>query len=205
MRDTHTDAALPGAAGACTDASVPHPGAFRTTAALAHSDVAPALTDVVVRTMMAADCCAVAALIRTAFAAQPVLTDPPPSALRETAATVAAHLAAGSGAIACAAGKIVGSVMWEPKDGGLYLQRLAVEPAWRGRGIARALIAATEAAARRAGQPRLHLATRLVLTANRRLFASYGFVEVALHAHPGYAAPTSVEMEKRLEASGSTL
>ena len=205
MRDTHTDAALPGAAGACTDASVPHPGAFRTTAALAHSDVAPALTDVVVRTMMAADCCAVAALIRTAFAAQPVLTDPPPSALRETSSSVAAHLAAGGGAVACAGGKIVGSVMWEPKDGGLYLQRLAVEPAWRGRGIARALIAATEAAARRAGQPRLHLATRLVLTANRRLFASCGFVEVALHAHPGYAAPTSVEMEKRLEASGSTL
>jgi ribosomal protein S18 acetylase RimI-like enzyme len=155
--------------------------------------------------MTPADCRAVAALIRVAFAAQPVLTDPPPSALRETAATVAAHLAAGGGAVACAAGKIVGSVMWGPKDGGLYLQRLAVEPAWRGRGIARALIAATEAAARRAGQPRLHLGTRLALTASRRLFASCGFVEVALHAHPGYAAPTSVEMEKRLEPPESAL
>jgi predicted N-acetyltransferase YhbS len=155
--------------------------------------------------MTPADCRAVAALIRTAFAAQPVLTDPPPSAVRETATTVAAHLAAGGGAVACAGGKIVGSVMWEPKDGGLYLQRLAVQPAWRGRGIARALLAATEAAARRAGQPRLHLATRLVLTANRRLFAANGFVEVALHAHPGYAAPTSVEMEKRLEPPGPTL
>ena len=63
----------------------------------------------------------------------------------------------------------------------------------------------TEAVARRTGQPRVHLGTRLVLAANRRLFASCGFVEVALHAHPGYAAPTSVEMEKRLEASGSSL
>ena len=157
------------------------------------------------RRMTPADCRAVAALIRTAFDDQPVLTDPPPSALRETSSSVAAHLAAGGGAVACAGGKIVGSVMWEPKDGGLYLQRLAVEPGWRGRGIARALIAATEAAARRAGQPRLYLGIRLVLTANRRLFASCGFVEVALHAHPGYAAPTSVEMEKRLEASGSSL
>ena len=155
--------------------------------------------------MTPADCHAVAALIRTAFAAQQVLTDPPPSALRESATTIAAHLAAGGGAVACAAGKIVGSVMWEPKDGGLYLQRLAVEPAWRGRGIARTLLAATEAAARRAGQRRLHLETRLVLTANRRLFAASGFVEVALHAHPGYAAPTSVEMEKRLEPSGPAL
>jgi predicted N-acetyltransferase YhbS len=155
--------------------------------------------------MTQADCPAVAALIRTAFAAQPVPTDPPPSALRETTATVAAHLADGGGAVACAGGKIVGSVMWAPKDGGLYLQRLAVAPPWRGWGIARALIAATEATARRAGQPRLHLGTRLVLTANRRLFASCGFVEVALHAHPGYAAPTSVEMEKRLEPPGPPL
>ena len=205
MRDAHTDTALWGAAGACTDAAVPRPDPARTTATLAQTGAAPAHTDVAVRPMTPADCRAVAALIRTAFAAQPVLTDPPPSALRETAASVAAHLAAGGGAVACAGGKIVGGVMWESKDGGLYLQRLAVEPSWRGRGIARALIAATEAAARRAGQPRLHLGTRLVLTANRRLFASCGFVEVALHAHPGYAAPTSVEMEKRLEPAGSTL
>jgi predicted N-acetyltransferase YhbS len=155
--------------------------------------------------MTPADRHAVAALIRTAFAAQPVLTDPPPSALRETATTIATHLASGGGAVACAGGKIVGSVMWEPKDGGLYLQRLAVEPAWRRRGIARTLLAATEAAARAAGQPRLHLGTRLVLAANRRLFAASGFVEVALHAHPGYAAPTSVQMEKRLEPPGSAL
>ncbi len=149
--------------------------------------------------MTPADCRTVAALIRRAFSAQPVPTDPPPSALRETAATVAAHLAAGGGAVACTGQRIVGSVMWEPKDDGLYLERLAVAPAWRGRGIARALVAATEAAARRAGVPRLHLGTRLVLTGNRRLFAACGFVEIARHAHPGYAAPTWVEMEKRLE------
>jgi len=147
----------------------------------------------------------VAALIRRAFAAQPVATDPPPSALRETAASVAAHLAAGGGVVACAGRRIVGSVMWEPKDGGLYLQRLAVAPALRGRGIARRLVAAAETAARQAGVGRLYLATRVVLTGNRRLFAACGFVEVALHAHPGYAAPTSVEMEKRLEPPGAAL
>jgi hypothetical protein len=51
----------------------------------------------------------------------------------------------------------------------------------------------------------VYLGTRLVLTDNRLLFASCGFVEVALHAHPGYAAPTSVEMEKRLEPPGTAL
>ncbi len=157
----------------------------------------------IVRAMVPADCPAVAALIRRAFAAQSVPTDPPPSALRETEASVTAHLAAGGGAVACAADRIVGSVMWEPKDGGLYLERLAVDPAWRGQGIARALVAVAEAAAALTGKPRLHLGTRLVLTGNRRLFAACGFVEIARHAHPGYAAPTWVEMEKRVEPSGT--
>ena len=148
--------------------------------------------------MVPADCDAVAALIRLAFAAQPVRTDPPPSALREDAASVAAHLVAGGGSVAEVDGQLVGSVMWEPKGGGLYLERLAVDPAWRGRGIARSLVAVVEEAARQTGAPRVHLGTRLVLTDNRRLFAACGFVEIARHAHPGYAAPTWVEMEKRL-------
>jgi N-acetylglutamate synthase-like GNAT family acetyltransferase len=82
--------------------------------------------------------------------------------------------------------------------GGLYLARLAVAPAWRRRGIARALIVAAEMAARNAGLPRLYLSTRLVLLDNRRLFAACGFVETARNAHPGYAEPTFVNMEKRL-------
>lgn len=156
-------------------------------------------SEITVRAVTAADCPAVAALIQAAFAAQPVRVDPPPSALGETAESIGMHLAAGGGAVASACGRIVGSVMWEPKDGGLYLQRLAVDPAWRRKGIAHALMAAAEAAARNAGFPRMHLGTRLVLMGNRRLFTTCGFVETARNAHPGHAAPTWVAMEKRLE------
>jgi predicted N-acetyltransferase YhbS len=158
---------------------------------------------IVCRPMTEADCTGVAALIRIAFAAQTVRTDPAPSALRETADSVALHRAAGGGAVACADGRIVGSVLWEPKDGGLYLERLAIDPAWRRRGIARALVAEVETAARASGHVRIHLGTRLVLLDNRRLFAACGFLEIAQHAHPGYAAPTWVEMEKRLETPGT--
>jgi hypothetical protein len=42
------------------------------------------------------------------------------------------------------------------------------------------------------------LSTRLALIDNRRLFASCGFREGEQHAHPGYAAPTFVDMEKLL-------
>ncbi len=152
--------------------------------------------------MRAADAPTVAALIRDAFALQPVALDPPPSALGVTAAAVAAHLDThldmGGGAVAVSGAAVLGAVLWEERDGGLYISRLAVVPRARRRGIARALVDAAEAAGRALGVPRLHLGTRLALIGNRRLFAAAGFAEVALHAHPGYPAPTWVEMEKRL-------
>ena len=144
------------------------------------------------------DAPAVAAVIRTAFAAQSVITDPLPSALRMTEADVTSHLLHGAGAVAEANGELVGSALWIERDGGLYLGRLAVVPAWRGRGIAKTLVAAAEAAARRMSLPRVHLSTRIMLLDNRRLFAACGFVETTREAHPGYAEPTFVNMEKRL-------
>jgi GNAT superfamily N-acetyltransferase len=92
----------------------------------------------------------------------------------------------------------VGAVLWVEKDGGLYVARLSVHPAWRGRGVARALMGAAEAEARRRALPRMLLSTRLALIDNRRLFAACGFRETAQHAHPGYAEPTFVDMEKGL-------
>lgn len=148
---------------------------------------------------MPQDADAVAALVRAAFAAQSAVTDPLPSALRVTAADVVAHLAAGgAGAVAEVEAALAGSVLWEAKVGGLYVSRVAVAPAFRRRGIARALLAAAEHAARRAGLPFMHLATRLVLADNRRLFAACGFVETEFTAHPGYAEPTSVTLVKRV-------
>jgi ribosomal protein S18 acetylase RimI-like enzyme len=93
---------------------------------------------------------------------------------------------------------MAGSALWVEQEGGLYLSRLAVAPAFRRCGIAKALVMAAEHAARSAGLPVLRLSTRLPLLDNRRLFAACGFVETTREAHPGYAEPTFVNMEKKL-------
>jgi predicted N-acetyltransferase YhbS len=151
-----------------------------------------------VRALAPADAAAAAALIRAAFADLSAPVDPPPSALRETEATVAATIASGGGACAEAGAALAGVVLWDEKEGGLTIARLSVRPDWRGRGVARALMDAAEAEARRRALPRMHLSTRLALLDNRRLFAACGFRETSVHAHPGYSAPTFVDMEKLL-------
>ncbi len=154
----------------------------------------------VFRALGADDAAAAALVIRSAFASQSVATDPPPSALKETTESVTASLAAPhqGGIGAWTGATLAGCVMWQVQARGLYLGRLSVAPAFRRRGLAPLLVEAAEAEARRQGLPRLLLSTRLVLADNRRLFARCGFVEAQHHAHPGYAHPTFVDMEKSL-------
>ncbi len=153
--------------------------------------------DVALRPLGPDDSATVAALIRTAFATLRV--EPAPSGLGVSAEMVAAHLAAGGGGAVIEPGRAC--ILWLRQERGLYVSRLAVHPAARGQGLAATLLRAAEAAARRHGMRRLWLSTRLAAEGNRRLFARFGFVEGEQHAHPGYAAPTYVEMEKQLASS----
>lgn len=154
-----------------------------------------------IRAAQPADAAAIAALIRTCFAAVAARLDPPPSALRESAASVADQIAAGGGAVWDEAG-IRGCVLWRPDGDALYTGRLAVAPEWQRRGIALALLAEAEREAGRRRLARLTLAVRLVLEGNRRLFARAGFHETTQEAHPGFASPTFVNAEKRLGDRG---
>lgn len=159
------------------------------------------MAELQIRRLAPADAATAARVIREAFAAQGVATDPPSSALRETAESVAAHLVAGGGAVAEVGAGLIGLVLWADREGGLYLGRLAVLPPWRGRGVGRALIGEGEAEARRRGLPRLHVRVRLALDDNRRLFSACGFRATEQGAHPGYAAATYAVMEKSLRWS----
>ncbi|MGL4960118.1 MAG: GNAT family N-acetyltransferase [Inquilinus sp.] len=148
----------------------------------------------------AAEIAAVVVLIRGAFADYADRLDPPPSAVRETAESIAVLLGREHGLVAEAGGAAVGCLFLQRREGGdIYVGRVAVACAHRRGGVGRALMAAAEAEARRLGGARLTLGVRLALDGNRRFFASLGFVEGALHAHPGYDKPTWVEMMKAIE------
>ena len=144
------------------------------------------------------DASTAAALIRAAFADQGGKTDPPSSALEETAEAVAKKLAEGGGFAAFAAQEMVALVIFTPDADALYLGRLAVSPVARGQGLAARLLALAERQATSLGYARTRLRVRLDLPANRRLFERNGYEETTRLAHPGYDRPTFAVMEKRL-------
>lgn len=156
---------------------------------------------ITIRPATFADANLLSELIMAAFSAYPMSLNPPSGALKETPDAIREKLADHGACIAVIGDTPVGCVLYTPEPGNaLYLGRLAVHPDWRGRGIARTLVAYVEDEARRRGFDRLRLSVRIALTDNHRLFAACGFVEVGREAHAGFSEPTMIKMEKRLSA-----
>ncbi|SHI80104.1 GNAT family N-acetyltransferase [Wenxinia saemankumensis] len=135
-------------------------------------------------------------LLHRAFAYMEGRIDPPSSLLRLDAAAM--DVPARAGEVWALGDPVRATVTLTPQEGALYLGKLAVDEAARGRGLARGLVDLAGARARALGLPRLRLQVRVELTGNQRAFSAMGFVEVARHAHPGYASPTSITFEKDL-------
>lgn len=154
----------------------------------------------VLRPATSADARVLAATIAAGFAQYRGRLVPESGAFRETADGIAAELGKGAGAILAERnGTVVGCVMTRTMDGDLYFGRLSVLPAARGIGVARRLIDAVEAEARRRGLPGVRLGVRIALPDNQRLFAAMGYRETGREAHPGFDHPTSINMRKALE------
>ena len=130
----------------------------------------------------------VLALIRTAFARMDGRIDPPSSMHRLTLADLADPRcevrAIGSPPLACA--------VLTPRPETLYLGKLAVADAARGRGLARVLVEDAMQRAKALALPSVTLQVRIELSENHAAFARMGFVETGRTAHPGFDRPTSV-------------
>jgi ribosomal protein S18 acetylase RimI-like enzyme len=116
----------------------------------------------------------------------------------ETPDDIKHKLTAGGGFVASDGLEIVGMVLYQPHTEYMYLGRLAVLPDYRGRHIARNLIAAVEQEARKQNLYCVQLGVRLVLRDNQALFQRLGYTIKSYHAHEGYNDYTYATMEKRL-------
>jgi len=133
-------------------------------------------------------------LIRSAFAPIEGLVHPPSSIHRLTLHHLRSH--ATDGALWAIASPPCATVIATPRTDCLHLGKLAITPAHRKQGLARALIDHMADHARALGLPRLRLQTRIELTENHLTFAALGFHETARTAHPGFRRATSITMER---------
>ena len=153
----------------------------------------------VLRPAIVSDAKDVAVTIAAAFDQYRGKLKPESGAFRESAKGIAQELRKGAGAIVAERnGRVIGCVMTKMLEGDLYFGRLAVLPQERGTGVAKRLIEAVEADARRRGLPGVRLGVRVVLTDNQKFFASLGYVETSRESHPGFDYPTSINMRKAL-------
>lgn len=143
-----------------------------------------------------ADWAALLALIHAAFGAMAGRIDPPSSAMALTPATLAEKAARETLLLAHLDGALAGCAFVAETGDAACLSKLAVAPVLQRRGVGRALVAAAEAEARARGLRRLRLETRIELLETQAAFAAMGFEQVGTTAHPGYARPTSVTLEK---------
>ena len=144
------------------------------------------------------DLAEIVSLVHRAFEQYRGKLEPESGALTESVESLRKRLEKNRLFLAEDDGRISGAVFATQKGDAVYLDRLAVDPEVRCRGIARRLIEAVEAHARATGAARITLGVRLALQHNIDYFRRWGFVETGRQAHDGFDAPTSMDMEKRL-------
>lgn len=149
-----------------------------------------------IRAVAGYDWAAVLRLIRAAFADMDGRIDPPSSMQGLTEAEIALRAERGEIWVIEDAGAPVACLFLTKKPGCLYLGKLAVAEAWRGRGLARRLVEMAGGRARAMGLPALELQTRVELTANHTVFRAMGFTQTGATAHDGYDRPTSLTFRK---------
>ena len=142
-------------------------------------------------------------LIKAAFKEHEGVVDPPPSAATKTVELLQIELKGCEAVVVEEVveekeGRLVGCVFYEPRAKSLYLGRLSVLPALRGRGIASLLVGHVEREARKRGFDSLSLNVRRSLKNQQAIYCHWGFEVVGYGRHEGYAEPTFLRMKKAL-------
>jgi len=140
----------------------------------------------------------IVAVLQAAFEEYRGRLDPPSGAHGETIEKVRDVMRAACGVVALDGDQVVGCVFYAPEGGHIDLFRLAVLPAYRQRGVGRALIEYVESRALALGIPRVQLGVRVALPRNRAYYERMGYRFLETRTHEGYVEPTYVILEKSL-------
>ncbi|MEZ5427538.1 MAG: GNAT family N-acetyltransferase [Pyrinomonadaceae bacterium] len=137
-------------------------------------------------------------VIKTAFAEQRGLIDPPSSAERKTVEIVEAELRSAKALVVESGGEIVACVFYQPKGDSVYIDRLAVMPRFRRGGIGKTLMEEVERRATETGFEKLSLSVRIELKRQQEYYGKMGFQISSYESHRGFDRSTFVIMEKAL-------
>ena len=123
-------------------------------------------------------------LMRQAFAEYEGVLAQPSGANRETVEDVIEAMNQGGAILAWEGSEAVGSARYRLEPDFLYVGRVSVLPAHRGKGIAKALMQYMEEVARRRGRNELQVAVRMSLPSNVRLYQGLGYEIFNTAPHP---------------------
>lgn len=137
---------------------------------------------------------AVLTLIQATFAYMDGRIDPPSSMHRLTLEKLDAY--ATSGEVWAIGAPPRACFILTPREDSLYIGKIAVAPAARGRGMARRLVDLADRRARQLGLPWLELQSRVELVDNHAVFSALGFQVTGETAHPGFSQPTSLTFRR---------
>lgn len=94
------------------------------------------------------------------------------------------------------ANDIRGVLVMMPEETAMFVENIAVHPAWQGQGFGHVLMNFVERCAREAGLSAIRLYTNELMTENLRFYQKLGFVETARREENGYRR---VLLQKALE------
>ncbi len=124
------------------------------------------------------------AIMQAAFEEYRGVLDPPSGVHAETVEAVVRAMAEGGAVLAWLGETAVGSARYAFHEQFCYIGRVSVLPAYRGRGIATAMMQYIEAIARARGCPRLKIDVRLVLADNIGFYERLGYQVIETYQHP---------------------